>query len=255
MQLAVFEDSVILHVATLGDWQVTTAARLVKVSADLLSIASNRLSLRMFFLKSLFHFNLKNGWNIRFYWWKSCTWGFAFNHVFNGNKSAATWLLFLVVLISFGLVTPCKMKNNNNFVKSGGCPWNMPFCRKLLFSLGWQGNTWLENFQPVLVWFLPFLSLALVPHQFILRGPFLSICHSLMGNKSPGSSIPYPPVSLEFSLTDCWRSYISSHRALKVPFIFFSPPKFFSAVVRYRNAKKINFKDLRNLKSFQFYPQ
>lgn len=136
MQLAVFEDSVILHVATLGDWQVTTAARLVKVSADLLSIASNRLSLRMFFLKSLFHFNLKNGWNIRFYWWKSCTWGFTFNHVFNGNKSAATWLLFLVVLISFGLVTPCKMKNNNNFVKSGGCPWNMPFCRKLLFFFG-----------------------------------------------------------------------------------------------------------------------
>lgn len=140
MQLAVFEDSVILHVATLGDWQVTTAARLVKVSADLLSIASNRLSLRMFFLKSLFHFNLKNGWNIRFYWWKSCTWGFAFNHVFNGNKSAATWLLFLVVLISYGLVTPCKLKNNNNFVKSGGCPWNMPFFRKLLFSLGVAGE-------------------------------------------------------------------------------------------------------------------
>lgn len=91
----------------LGDGQVTTADTLGEVSAGLLSIASSLLFLRMFFLKSLFHFSLKNGWKIRFYWWKNCTWGFAFTHVFYGNKSAATWLLFLVVLILFGLVTQC----------------------------------------------------------------------------------------------------------------------------------------------------
>lgn len=90
-----------------GRWAGNNSSRLGKVSAALLSIASSLIFLRMFFLKSLFHFSLKNGWKIRFYWWKNCTWGFAFTHVFYGNKSAATWLLFLVVLILFGLVTQC----------------------------------------------------------------------------------------------------------------------------------------------------